>query len=111
MLHDTFGGDIKLLNETNQKNIKTPDFIWRDKFWELKRAKSINSADKSLQHAFKQIEDNPGGVILNILVKNMELEKLERQLFSRFKRSNSISDFDLMLLEDGKLIKILRHKK
>lgn len=108
-LHRTFGGDIVLLKESPKRDIKTPDFLWNGKKWELKGAHSINGADKSLQHAVKQIQDNPGGVILDILGE-LDMQKLERQLLRRFLRSN-IDILDVMLLSNGALLKVLRHKK
>ena len=30
-LHRTFGGDVKLLKESNVKNQETPDFLWQKK--------------------------------------------------------------------------------
>lgn len=108
-LHQKFGGNIKLLKESDQKNAKTSDSIWKEKLWEFKSTRSINGADKRLEHALKQIEDNPGGVVLN-MTDSVTMDSLERQLLSRFNRSK-IDGFDLILLETGKLIKIIRYKK
>lgn len=109
-LHCTFGGDIQLLKESDVKNQETPDFLWRQKMWELKGASSINGADKLLQHGIKQIQDNPGGVILNVL-GDLDMAELEKQLMRRFLRSGSVNTLDLMILSKGALVKILRHKK
>lgn len=105
----TFGGEIKLLKEADQDSIKRADYLWNKALWELKGASSINGADKLLQHAIKQIQDNPGGVILNIL-NDIDLPALERQLARRFYRSN-LDNLDLMLLSKGNLVKVLRYKK
>lgn len=59
----TFGGDIRLLAESPKRDVKTPDFLRNGKKWELKGARSVNGADKSLQHAIKQIQDNPAGAL------------------------------------------------
>ena len=108
-LYKTFGGKITLLKESPERDVKTPDYLWNGKKWELKSAHSINGADKSLQHAIKQIQDNPGGVILDILGE-LDIQKLERQLLGRFLRSN-IDVLDVMLLSNGDLLKMLRYKK
>lgn len=106
----TFGGDVKLLKESKIKNQKRPDYLWRGKLWELKgTSSSIDRADKLLQHAIKQIQDNPGGVILNVL-KDTDIAALERQLTRRVQRSK-IDALDLMILSKGELVKILRYKK
>lgn len=105
----TFGGDVKLLKESDIKGQTRPDYLWNQKLWELKGASSINGADKLLQHAIKQIQNNPGGVILNAL-ETMDMEALEQQLIRRLKRS-SVSIIDLMILSKGDLFKILKYKK
>lgn len=104
-----FGGEIRLLNESKIKNQTMPDFLWKGKCWELKGIHSINGADKLLQHAIKQIQSNPGGVILNAL-SDIDITALEEQLVRRIKRSR-IDELDLMLLLKGNLVKILRYKK
>lgn len=109
-IHHTFGGDITLLSESAVRGIKMPDYLWYGKNWELKTAHSINGADQSLRHAIKQIQDNPGGVILNIL-EDMDISKLERQVLGRFLRNNDINVLDVMILSKGKLLEIIRHKK
>lgn len=107
-IHRTFGGNVRLLKESVQRGVKMPDYVWNNRNWELKTVHSINSADKSLQHAIKQIQDNPGGVILNLL-EIVHMPTLERQLFGRFIRS-SINSFDVIILSKNQLVKILRYK-
>lgn len=108
-LFKTFGGEIRLLNESSVKNQKMPDFLWNGKYWELKSAHSVNGADKLLQHAIKQIQNNPGGVVLN-LGADIDIVGLETQLAKRAARSK-IEEFDIMLLSKDELLKILRYKK
>lgn len=105
----TFGGEIRLLKEADQDSIKRADYLWNKALWELKGASSVNGADKLLQHAIKQIQDNPGGVILNIL-SDIDQSALERQLARRFDRSK-LDKLDLMLLSKGEFSKVLRYKK
>lgn len=105
----TFGGNIRLLAESTIRNQNTPDYLWNGKYWELKSTHSINGADKLLQHAIKQIRDNPGGVILDLL-DDLDISKLEKQLVGRFLRSE-LYTLDIMLLQKGVLLKIIRHKK
>ena len=108
-IHQMFGGDILLLRESEKDSVKRPDYLWKEKFWELKGVSSINGADKLLQYAIKQIQDNPGGVILNVL-EDMELGALERQLGRRIGRSR-LSTVDLVILRKGVLVKVLRYYK
>lgn len=108
-LLNTFGGDIVLLKEANVRKIKTPDYLWNNKLWELKDVSSVNSADQQLRYALKQIQNNPGGVILN-LKTDIDTESLRKQLYRRALRSG-IEEFDIMLLSGDKLNNIFRHKK
>lgn len=109
-LHKTFGGNIRLLTEAEQRSVKTPDYLWNQKLWDLKRTHSINGADKLLQTGIKQIKDNPGGVILDVL-DDLDMKTMERQLLGRFLRNNYIDTLDVILLTKGDLLKILRFKK
>lgn len=110
-IYRTFGGDIKLLKEAGNDSIKRPDYLWNEVLWELKGAHSVNAADKRLQYAIKQIKDNPGGVILDVL-EDMDMAALERQLTRRFYRPESeINSLDLMILSKGEFVKIMRYKK
>lgn len=109
-LHRTFGGDIKLLNESSQKSEKRPDYLWRGKLWELKSPSSLNSVDDRTRSAIKQIKDNPGGIILDILCDDIELAAAEDQAIRRLYRSD-IDDMDIMLISKGQIYKILRYKK
>lgn len=111
-LHDTLGGDIKLLTEAGNSGIdgvKTPDYLWCDKLWELKNPSSMNRIDKGLHDGLKQIQNNPGGVILNVSA-DLDLKAIEQQIIHRMKRSGSF-DFDVILCRNGELKKIFRHKK
>ena len=53
------GGDIKLLKESKEQGSKTPDFLWNGRNWELKGVTTLNSIDRAIREAAKQIQDNP----------------------------------------------------
>lgn len=108
-LHRTFGGDIKLLREAEENDQKRADYLWRGALWELKGLSSINAADKRLQYAMEQIKDNPGGIIVD-MQEDLNMMALEKQLIRRMNRSKLVR-FDLILLQNGELKKILRHEK
>lgn len=109
-LNDTFGGNIRLLKESTEKGVKTADCVWLDKLWEYKTAVSINAADKRLQDGIKQIKDNPGGIVFDLL-NELDIDALERQLSSRFLRNVYVNELDIIIRYKGELIKILRYKK
>ena len=109
-LHDTFGGDIRLLKEAKEDGVKMPDSIWREKMWEYKTARSVGAADKRLQEGLKQIREKPGGIVLN-MTETVPMDRLEKQMLARFIRNTAVDDYDLMLLEKDDLVKVLRYKK
>ncbi len=109
-LHDRFGGDIRLLRESSEFGIKTPDYEWRGKLWDLKNTTTAKAADAAVRHALKQIKDNPGGVILDYGDADIVLEELEEVLLSRIRRSG-LPLVDIIILMKNELKKIIRYKK
>ena len=108
-LHRTFGGDIRLLNEADAFGMKMPDYEWAGRLWELKTLTSVKAADDALRRGLKQIQENPGGIILDYGEHDIDLEELKKTLTGRFKRGR-VPELDIMILADGKPI-VLRYKK
>lgn len=109
-IHSMFGGDITLLNEVNEQSIKTPDYLWRGKLWDLKTASTEKSADSAIRKGLKQIKNNPGGIILDYSGKNISIDELEKVIDNRMKRGIT-GDTDIMVVLDDKNIKVYRYKK
>lgn len=109
-LHDTYGGDIKLLNESGDFGVKTADLNWREKMWELKTTSTPNATDNAVRKATKQIRDNAGGIILDYGDNEIDVEILQNVIKRRIMRCG-IKSVDVMLLSRGKVLKILRYKK
>ena len=109
IISKTFGGDVTLLNEVHQQGIKTPDFIWNKKKWELKTLTTEKAADSAVRKALKQIQDN-GGIILDYRTRNITLDVLMSIVDNRMKR-NKQSQADIMILLKDNVIKIFRYKK
>lgn len=66
-LHDTFGGNIRLLTESGVEHEQTADYLWRGKLWELKTIYSSSYAktDHRIEKAYAQISKNRGGILLD----------------------------------------------
>ena len=109
-LHDTLGGDIVLLQETGGLFEKTPDFTWRNKDWELKSTTTEKSADNALRSALKQIQDNPGGVILNYNYNDIELDAVLDIIKRRLLRQEQCNA-DILIIHRDELKAALRYKK
>ena len=107
-LHGTFGGDIHVFDEREFSSV-SPDYQWKGKLWELKNTSTANATDNAVKKALKQIQDNPGGIILDYSeheVSDAILSVIKR----RIERSR-LDTVDVMLVQNGELVKILRHKK
>lgn len=109
-LHEHLGGDITLLNESDELGIKMPDYFWRGKLWELKTTSTPNATDSAVRKALKQIQDNPGGIILDYGDHDIDVEKLV-QIISRRIERGSLKEVDVIMLAKNQLLKVLRHKK
>ena len=107
-LHKTFGGDIKCLLEKNGQHVKTPDYEWRGKSWELKSITTENAASGQIRHALKQIEGNPGGIILNLEDNPYDLSVLLNVIKKRMNwHTGKIAD--ILVVSDREAIAVLRY--
>lgn len=110
-IHEKFGGNIELLSESTKLNEKTPDFMWNGKYWELKTVSTEKAADSALRSALKQIQKNPGGVILDYNKNKVSKEELQKILLGRFKRTG-LNSLDIMVLtNDRTTVEVFRYKK
>lgn len=109
-LHDTYGGAIRLLNEADEFGVKMPDFEWRGKLWELKTTSTANATDNAVRKAIKQIQDNPGGIILDYGDREIDVDVLLSVISKRVVRCD-LDSFDVLILSKGSALKVLRHKK
>lgn len=109
-LHEIFGGDIRLLTEAGALGVKMPDFNWRGKSWELKTVTNTKSADDALRRGLKQIQGNPGGIILDYGRHEIDLDGLQIVINRRIARG-TLRDFEVMIVSKESVLKILRYKK
>lgn len=100
-LYDTFGGDIKLLNEVNAQMIKTADYFWNNKLWDLKTATTEKAANSAIRHGLQQIRDNPGGIFLDYRGKNIDLDVLASVIEKRLRWRKDTSAVDIMIILDN----------
>ena len=42
-LYEYYGGDIHLLGESTDQGVKSPDYLWNNRFWDLKKNKHWKS--------------------------------------------------------------------
>ncbi|MCD7881082.1 MAG: minor capsid protein [Clostridiales bacterium] len=109
-IHNNLGGDIHLLNESRKYKVMTPDYLWREKLWDLKSASSAKAANSAVRHGLKQIQGNPGGIILNYGEEMVSLVELEEVLNKRMTAS-ATQTVDILVLRRDTLVMALRYKK
>ncbi len=109
-LYDNYGGEIRLLIEKNKENVKTSDYLWNGKRWELKSVTTEKAADSAVRKALKQISKNLGGIILNYGDNEISYDILKSIIEKRLSRHLDF-DVDIMIVGKGKIIRILRYKK
>lgn len=109
-LHDVFGGDIVLLNESNVNGQKMPDYLWRGKLWDLKNTTTAKAADSAVRSGLHQIAPNPGGIILDYEDNEINLAEVEEVVRKRVTRGQKL-DVDVMIVSRGEAVKVLRYKK
>lgn len=106
-LHDHLGGDIVLLNEANNYKAMTPDYIWNGKLWDLKTASTEKSANSAVRHGLKQIQENPGGIILNYGRNAISTDLLKEILLKRLTVS-ATQTVDILVICNDELLTVQR---
>ena len=109
-LHDHFGGDIRLLQEINQDGVKTPDFLWKGKLWELKTPTTEKAANHAIRQGLKQIEKDPGGIILDYRGRSIDLERLEEVVRKRLQWRPDRPSLDIMIILSDDDVRIWRYQ-
>lgn len=108
-LHNSFGGNIKLIKENSRGfGVKTSDYEWNGRLWELKTLKSAKSIDSALRKAIEQIFGNPGGVILDFENGIDNISQIEKMIKSRVETSCRFK-IDIIIMSINKLEKVVRY--
>ena len=108
-LHDTFGGDILLLNESDVEGQKRADFLWNGKLWDLKTTTTEKSANTAIQRGLRQLKGNPGGIILDYENHKISSERLITVIEKRMQWLHGESPVDIMVLSNGKVLRVFRY--
>ena len=106
----TLGGSVVLLSEKNLNYIKTPDFLWHDKYWDLKDVSSSKAVDNAVRKGLRQIHDNPGGIILDFGKNKINLPEVKNLIEGRLRRGFP-SAVDFILISRDTLVSVFRYKK
>lgn len=109
-IHNSFGGNITLLDEAKSYKTLTPDYQWNEKLWDLKTVTTEKSANSAVRHGLKQIQENPGGIILNYENRDISLNILHGILKKRMMASAK-QTVDIMIIQNDEVLQVLRYKK
>lgn len=109
-LNDLFGGELTVLKEANIQGVKTADFLWNNKLWDLKTVTTEKSADSAIRKGLKQIKDNPDGIILDYRNREVSLDSVFKVVDGRTRRGIEES-VDIMLVLGKNKVKVYRYKK
>jgi len=107
---DNHGGDIHVLAESKEDGVKSADYRWNGKLWDLKTISTDKAADSAIRHGFKQIIESPGGIILNCGDRDPDLKVIRQFIESRAKRS-TLEQVDVMVVSKGRTIEVFRYIK
>lgn len=105
-IHKTLGGNIILKEE--RRNQKNPDYEWLGTLWDLKTTSTEKAANSAIRKGMKQINDNPGGIILNFGSKQFDLDELLKVIDKRMVWYSKEST-DIMIVANKKIIRVIRY--
>ena len=108
-LYNNYGGEIILLKEINENGVNTPDYLWNGKKWDLKQIHTDIAANSAIRKGLRQIEGNPGGIILDLQGETVDLVALNSVIEERMKWYPKATA-DIMLVRDRKTLAVLRYK-
>lgn len=108
-LNENLGGNIKLLAESDTDGVKMPDYIWNNKYWELKSTTTEKAANSAIRKGIKQIAGNPGGIILDYK-KDVDIQEVINVIEKRINSSKESNlSFDIMIVAKNKINAVIRY--
>lgn len=95
ILIDFFNADIKFVIRNNNK---TPDFLIKNKYWELKSP--TGNGKYNLQHALRNAARQSENIIIDARFSKIHINKIKNELNYQFKHSKNIKR--LLLIDKQK---------
>ena len=106
----SFGGEIRLLEEANIPGILTADFEWNGKQWEAKTISSINSIDKQIRKGSNQVGASSGGLIIDISGRTIKKKEAVDEIVYRLPK-RAKGNMDVIIRDGDTFVKALRYKR
>ena len=108
IIHSTFGGDIFLVSSDNRDD-KSPDYVWNDELWELKSISSLKSLDSAVRKGLKQIQYYKGGMIIDIDSLEISTNEIVEIVYSRLYRyKDKDLSIDIIIIKDNNIKEVIR---
>lgn len=108
-LYEHIGGNIKLLTAVNKDNKKTPDYLWNGKYWDLKSISTEKAADSAIRYGLKQIQENPGGLVLQYTGEDADVDKLSNIASGRLRRGYN-NPVEVIVLDKSGVLVVLKYR-
>ncbi|HHT15744.1 MAG TPA: hypothetical protein GXZ86_07690 [Clostridiales bacterium] len=105
-----FGGKIELRKEIRDQYVRTSDYYWNGKPWELKTIGSEAAVNSALRKGLKQLRGVDGGIVIYCDFELPDIEKLFKLIRLRMWWGRK-QQTDVMVVVDDKTLTILRYKK
>ena len=110
-LEKTFGGKIYICPRVNNPfGIRTPDYIWKKEYWDLKVIKNARS-NRAIDNALKRSKGQTKNIILDINSKKLsdkDVIEQSKKIFSASKR-NWINT--IIIKRNNRLVRIYTRNK
>jgi hypothetical protein len=84
--------------------------LWDGKLWDLKNPTTEKAANSLVRHGVSQIQENPGGVILDYEDIDFNMDQLRTVLDKRMQWVHGIT-VDIMVVGKGTAQAVYRYKK
>ncbi len=113
-LSNFFGDEIIVLKDINEEGVKTPDYWWRNRFWEQKSISTATAADSATRSALKKFkgrEDKIGGIVYDITSNKANIEQICLAIQTRMHKKKEDVPMDLIFIKGKGIVYILRYKK
>lgn len=111
ILSEFFGEEIIILEESNIPNKPNPDYLWRGKYWDQKKVSTVKALDTAVRTGMNQIIENPGGIVIDISDVDGTLNDIYNKIACRIGRRKYDNSIDIILIENNRIVSIIRHKK
>ena len=108
-LSDHIGGIIRVKKESEVEGIKSPDYLWNGRRWDLKCPTTTTAAKSAIKSGLKQIKPNPGGIILNYGNNTFNPAEVEKTMDRLLQHLNH--PVEVIVISNDRVVLAKRYKR